>query len=91
MKNKLSNLNDHLFAQLERLCDEDLTPEQLDHEHKRGQAIVAVADKIIRNAGLNLQAAKLAFDAGGDPLLHLLQIEHKRSAPPAVADGKPKQ
>lgn len=68
MKNKLSDLNDHLFAQLERLSDEGLTPEQLDQETKRGAAIVAVADQIVRNAGVQLQAAKLVADhSGTDP------------------------
>lgn len=77
MKNRLSDLNDHLFAQLERLSDENLTGENLDREARRGEAIVAVADQIIRNAGLQLQAAKLLSDNGLDPTPHLAQIEAK--------------
>lgn len=68
MKNKLTDLNDHLFAQLERLADEGLTPEQIETESKRGQAMVAVADTIIRNASLQIQAAKIAFEGGADPV-----------------------
>jgi hypothetical protein len=71
MKNKLSDLNDHLFAQIERLSDEGLSPEKIDSEAKRGEAIVAVADQIIRNAALQLQAAKIAFDGGADPVPYL--------------------
>lgn len=59
MKNKLGDLNNHLFAQLERLADESMTPEQLETEVKRAEAIVAVADKITGNADLQLRAAKL--------------------------------
>lgn len=77
MKNRLSDLNDHLFAQLERLSDEDLTPEQIDREAKRGEAIVAVADQIIRNAALKIQAAKLVAEYGSDPTPHLPLIEGK--------------
>lgn len=71
MKNKLSDLNDHLFAQIERLSDENLTPDQIDVEAKRGAAIVAVADQIVRNAALQVQAAKIAFDGGSDPVPYL--------------------
>lgn len=77
MKNKLTDLNDHLFAQIERLSDESLTPEQIETESKRGQAIVAVADQIIRNASLTVQAAKIISDHGLDPTRHLKHIEGK--------------
>lgn len=75
MKNKLSDLNDHLFAQLERLADEDLAPDDLERETKRGEAIVAVADQIVRNAGVQLAAARLMHDAGHDPMSCLPAIE----------------
>jgi len=77
MKNKLSDLNNHLFAQLERLSDEDLTAEQIDQEAKRGQAIVGIADQIIRAAGLQISAAKLVSEYGSDPAPYLPQIEAK--------------
>jgi hypothetical protein len=64
MKNKLTDLNDHLFAQIERLADENLTPEQVDKEAKRGKAIVAAADQIIKSAALQVQAAKLLSEKG---------------------------
>lgn len=71
MKNKLSDLNDHLFAQIERLSDENLTSDQIDLEARRGAAIVAVAEQIVRNAALQVQAAKIAFDGGADPVPYL--------------------
>lgn len=71
MKNKLSDLNDHLFAQIERLAQEDLTTEQIETEVKRGNAIVAVADQILRHASLQVQAAKIVSDHGSDPSPHL--------------------
>lgn len=64
MKNKLSDLNDHLFAQLERLSDEDLTPEQIEIESKRGDALVNVADQIIRNAELTFKASTFVAQHG---------------------------
>ncbi len=75
MKNKLSDLNDHLFAQLERLANEELTPEQVDMELKRGKAIVAAADQIVKNAALQVQVAS-------DALMHSQRVG--KAAPNAV-------
>jgi hypothetical protein len=77
MKNKLSDLNDHLFAQLERLSEENLTPEQIETEVKRSNAVVGVADQILRHATLQVQAAKIMSDHGLDPTPHLPQIGTK--------------
>lgn len=79
MKNKISDLNNHLFAQLERLGDEDLTAEQIETEAKRGEAIIGIADKIIRSAALQIEAAKLVSEYGSDPSPYLPQIEAKSS------------
>ena len=54
MKNKLVDLNNHLFAQLERLGDEDMTSEQMEKETARTGAIVKISEQIIEKifAGL---------------------------------------
>lgn len=59
--NKLTDLNNHLFAQLERLGEEELTPEQLASEVSRAKAISAVADKIIQNAKVTLEAVQFTY------------------------------
>lgn len=55
-KNKLADLNDHLFAQLERLTEEGLTPEQISAEVERSEAVVGIAEQIVRGADLQLKA-----------------------------------
>lgn len=74
MKNKLSDLNNHLFAQLERLGDEDLTAEQIEQEAKRGEAIVSVAEQIVKNADLQLKAVTILANHGDrfKPMLPML-------------------
>ncbi len=55
-KNKLVDLNDHLFAELERLGDEDLKGDELKEELDRAKALSDVSKKIINNASLMLKA-----------------------------------
>jgi uncharacterized protein with ATP-grasp and redox domains len=74
VKNKLADLNDHLFAQLERLGDEDLTDEQMERESKRAEAIVSVADQVVKNADLKLKAAALLASHGYRIDTHLAGI-----------------
>lgn len=62
MRNTLGDLNNHLFAQLERLGDEELTGEKLADEINRAKAVTSVASQIIANGTLVLEARKLADD-----------------------------
>ena len=64
MKNKIQDLNDHLFAQLERLNDEELTPEDLEKEIQRSKAVTAISNQIINNAKLALDATRLQVEYG---------------------------
>lgn len=64
MKNKLPDLNNHLFEQLERLNDDDLTPAQIEREGVRALAMVKVSDQIIKGADLQLKAAQILSKGG---------------------------
>lgn len=60
MKNKLVDLNNHLFAELERLGDEDLQGEDLDKELARAKGITSVSAQIVQNGNLLLKTAQFA-------------------------------
>lgn len=60
-KNTLADLNDHLFAQLERLGDDEFNTSKLDFEIQRASAINGVAQQIVSNAALLLKA-RIAAD-----------------------------
>ena len=55
-KNKLINLNDHLFMQIERLTDGGITGDMLTIEIVRSKALSQLACQIILNARLALDA-----------------------------------
>lgn len=79
MKNKLSDLNNHLFAQLERLGDEDMSAEQIEVEVKRAKAIVGVSDQIISNAALHVKAAQVMANHGDRAVAMMPMIEGKKN------------
>ena len=66
MKNKLSDLNNHLFEELERLNDEELKGEFLKEEIGRAKAIASISEKIIANGNLVLNAIKEKREMGED-------------------------
>ena len=56
VKNTLGDLNNHLFAQLEKLGDDDLEGDKLDAEIKRSEAMAKVGEQIIKTGELQLKA-----------------------------------
>ena len=58
MKNTLTDLNNYLFECIERLNDDGLDETQLEKEIRRSESIQKVANTIIANGNLALQAKK---------------------------------
>ena len=80
MKNKLVDLNEHLFESLERIGDQALSGEALAQEIARGKAISDLAGQAIGVAKVSLETLKAAREMG---LRHAelpaqLQLTHKR-------------
>jgi hypothetical protein len=64
MKNHVVDLCNHLFAEMERLGDEDLKGSELKDEIARGRAMTGVASQIIAAGSLSLKAARDKAQAG---------------------------
>lgn len=77
MKNKLIDLNNHLFAQLERLSDESINGDQLQNEIDRSKAVASVAREIINTGKLALDAQKALADDQINFLPNMLGIDHE--------------
>lgn len=77
MKNTLSDLNNYLFEQIERLQDDSLDDTGLEKEIRRSQAVQKVAETIINNGALALNAKKHldAYGKGDDIDLPMLGIK----------------
>lgn len=70
-KNRLSDLNDHLFMALEALGDEDLSLEETETRIRKAAAVVGVSDAILRVADTRIKAAKTISELGA-PGAHML-------------------
>jgi hypothetical protein len=90
MKNKIQDLRDHLFEQIERLKDAD-KPEEIEREISRAKAMGGIANQIIATAKAEIDFAKVTGQitaAGFIPTATAIP-----AAPPArpqiAAGGKP--
>jgi hypothetical protein len=57
-RNKISDLRDHLFASLERIDDDYLTPEQIKAEVDKAKAIAQIGSVIINSAKVEIDFIK---------------------------------
>ena len=73
MKNKLTDLNNYLFEQIEKLNDDDLTDEELDKQIKKAEAIQNISETIIKNSELTM---KVAFKAAEYGVVNIEQFKH---------------
>jgi hypothetical protein len=76
-RNKLIDLNNHLFEQMERLNDESLPKEQLYNEIDRARAMTGLASQIIQNAALGLKAEKFKTEYSGADISLPVMLEAK--------------
>ena len=67
-RNKISDLNNHLFAQLEKLNDDQLQGDQLNTEVNRARAMSSLASQIINSTKLTLDAIKMANNGEINPV-----------------------
>ncbi len=74
-RNGMNDLRDHLFAALERLNDDELTPEQLSTEVEKAQAISNLSNSVINSAKadakLSAQAKLAALGLTGEEVAAL--------------------
>lgn len=61
----LADLNEHMFAQLERLNGDNLNEDQMASEIERSKAIAGISKAIIDNAKTALDGAKFQAEFGG--------------------------
>ena len=57
-RNTLNDLNNHLFEQIERINDDDLSGEELDQAINKAKVISQLAKGVVNNARVMLDAQK---------------------------------
>lgn len=69
MKNKIDDLRNHLFAQLERLGDESLKGPELTEEIRRARAVSEVSAQIVDSARTENERLKITQRQSGTDFL----------------------
>jgi hypothetical protein len=75
MKNKLEDLNNHLFETLEFLTDQDITGAKLNEQINRAELVCKVAGRIIEEGRLMVDAARVIKTLPRSSRRHLMLEE----------------
>jgi hypothetical protein len=68
-RNKIEDLNNHLFAALERLNEEELKGDALTEEISRSRAVADVAGKVIETMKVQSDLFKSMVNSGYHPVV----------------------
>ena len=74
MRTTLTDLNNYLFEQIERISDDELTDEQFERELKKSKALQVIAKTIIESGQLALDAKKHMDEMGGGQTIELTML-----------------
>lgn len=79
MNTNLTDLNNYLFEELERLNDDEMLDQDnnLDKELKRAKAITGISTSIVNNAKLVLDVKKYADELGIKNETEVLKLKVK--------------
>lgn len=80
MKNKISDLRNHMFAALERLADGDLTEAQIKLELEKAKAISDLGKVVVESAKTEVLYAKLTKNKELEPT-KFLELDEPDKAP----------
>ena len=77
MKSKITDLRNHLFAALERLSEEGITPDQLKKEIARAQSISDIGKVIVDSVKIEVMYARVAnrLDLSPTDFLEIKAVE----------------
>ena len=80
MKNNLSDLNNHLFAMLEELEDDEMDDKRLEKSLDKARAMCSVSSQILKVANTQIQAIRTMENCGlvNDNMPQLLAVKDSR-------------
>ena len=84
MTTRLSEVNDLLFQQMEKLTNTDLKGEALQAEIEKASAMNNIAQSIVKNSNVQYQALNLGFKAG---VIGKQQVEFLLAPPKEKQNG----
>lgn len=91
-KNKLSDLNEFLFSQIEKISDRNLKNDELELEFKRAESLSKLSSQVIGAHKVVLDAAKLIASGNvrNDEILETFGIERPIKPNPELLEQKQK-